>query len=189
MANFADNMVLLVSVDTIKSLGVLDRNLSEQNIAPVIKFVQDDTIQNLIGSRLYERLLFLVDNDSICDEGNECYLELLNGYLKWILAWQVRAQCNLVFHSQLRNAGVINMVDSSFTPISYSDMKKNKADISDMADSYIEMLKRYLSCNCGCFPELKGIDEWWQISPDIKNVTNSPIYFPSRRGCGCKTCN
>lgn len=185
MSNFANDMTLLISPDAIKALGVFDKNLDERHIKPVIKFVQDDSIQNLIGTRLYQKLLELVASNTICQDENKCYSDLLNGYLKWILTWSVVAQCHITHFLKLRNAGTITIGDTNFSPTSYETMKKVASDYYDKADSYIVKLQRYLSCNCSCFPELRGVEAWWEQSPDKTNGTHSPIYFPRKGGCGC----
>lgn len=183
MNNFADDMTLLISPDAIKALGVMDKNLDDKHISPVIKFVQDDSIQNLVGTRLYQKLLELVRDKEICSEGNECYNEILSGYLKWILAWNVVAQCHVTHYTKLRNAGVITVSDSNIQPVSYETMKKIASDFHDMADLYKVKLQKYLSCNCSCFPELKGVNEWWEERPDKVNGTHTPFYFPKKGGC------
>lgn len=185
MSNFADDMTLLIQPDGIKALGLMDRNLDESDVKPVIKFVQDDSIQNLIGTRLLQKLLDLVSSGEICNEGNECYKELLDGYLKWILAWNVMAECHVTFYTKLRNAGVVTVRDNYIQPVSYQDMKKIAADYHDKADSYKVKLQRYLSCECSCFPELRGVEAWWEKRPDKVNGTHSPIFFPKKGGSCC----
>lgn len=180
---YSTNMTLLISPDAIKTLGVFDRNLNERQISPVIKLVQDSKIQSLIGTRLYERLLEMVEAGEVCDDGNECYAELLNGHLKWILAWLVASRCAVMFYTDIRNAGVITPTDTNFTPVSYETMKKVAADYADNADTYIAQLQRYLTCSCGCFPELREVTRWWEQSADTTNVTDTPFYFPNRKKC------
>lgn len=177
MAYYTNDMMLLIAPDTLKSLGVIDANLDEKSLAPIIKFVQDDILQNILGTKLYDNLLELAGTDLICQEGYECYKELLDGFIKWILAWAVMAECYTVFHTKLRNAGAVRITDNNIVPVSYSDMKKVAQDARDKADSYIVKLQKYLTCNYKCFPELKGCGCYGEKSPDKINGTGSPFYF------------
>lgn len=176
------NMTLLISPAMIKSLGPLDSNLNEDTIKAVIKYSQDTKIQQLLGTPLYVKLLHLIEDKEVCDAGNECFKELLDGYVKWILAWKVKGELVLDFSAKLRNAGVKYVVDANLQTPTTSDLWAIQQKWFDRADSYIVKLQNYMRCKNECFAEYQTYDCGWCCSdenaPDHTNGTHNPFFFP-----------
>lgn len=169
---------LLISAQDIKGYGVLDINVGEDILTPIVKYVQDEVIHNLIGTSLYDKLLDLIRTDEIKDEENEKYKELLDGYIFHIMAWKVKAECCVDFSEKVRNFGVGRVSDDRVYPDSWNDTQKVAAYFHNRADKYIIELSKFLGCNCNCFPELNHFNKWWEKKPGKNTVVHSSIYFP-----------
>lgn len=182
---YPDNRSLLVSIDDIKAFGVIDINVHEHVLQPIAMYVQDEVIHNLIGTRLYEKLMELVETDEIDLDENECYKQLLRGYIFKIMAWKIKAESCLDLSEKVRNFGVGRVSDDRVYPDTYNDMQKTKRNFHDRADKYVVELGNFLSCNCNCFPELKEHTKWWEKPANPDSGTHTYIYFPSNRKCGC----
>lgn len=180
---------LLISPNCLKSLGVVGKNAHDSELNPIVKLTQDKILNNLLGTALYEQLLYLSSTKDengtllICLEENECYEKLLNGYVKHILEHAVCAEYIRRNWVKIRNV-IARPTDNNFQLLSHQDMKKVYHDFYDDADMYIARLQKYLDCSCSCFPELRGHNYKGYTLPDRKNVTNSLIYFENEyNGC------
>lgn len=185
---YPNNNELLVSVNDLKNFGVLDANINEHMCLPVVKYVQDEVIHNIIGTKLYEKLMQLIKDDTISLEENECYHELLNGYIFHIMAWKVKAEICIDVAEKVRNIGVGRVADDRFYPNSMAETKKAQNEFHIRADKYVTELGKWFTCKCSCFPELSDIASWWEKKPNESYPTNSFIYFPDDCQDSCK-CN
>lgn len=185
---YPNSNTLLVTTNALKSFGVFDTNINEHTVLPIIKYVQDEVVHNVIGTQLYEKLLDLINTDTVNVVNNECYKELLDGYLFYIMAWKVKAHLQLDIHEKTRNAGSVRVSDDRVYPNSYQDVQKIADQYHERGNKYLIELGKYLRCQCanGCFPELRYFDNcWWEKSPNESNPTHQHIYFPSKqRRCG-----
>lgn len=172
---------LLVSVNDMKGIGILDANLDERTLLPVVKYVQDEMVHNLIGTKLYERLIGLIDTGEINLPANEHYKELLRGYIFYIMGWKVKAEACVDLNKQVRNFGVGTVSDDRVNPDGWSDMLKTSRFFHARADKYVAELARFIRCNCRCFPELDQKVKWWEKAPEQSPSMRSFIYFPKKK--------
>ena len=59
------NEILLISEKTLKANGVINNNVDNMYIFPAIRYAQDAGLQPIIGTKLYNKLMDLVENGSI----------------------------------------------------------------------------------------------------------------------------
>lgn len=181
MTYFPEDNNLLISPDTIKALGVMDMNVDEKALMPVIKFVQDDKIRQLLGDELYVRLLDVVASGQVCEDGFECYRQLLDGYIKFIMAWYVKAESFKDNHLKNRNSGAIMVNDANFRPMSFTEMMNAVIEFKSRATPYTIGLNNYLdSCSNSCFPGLSSCACLGRKGPDKTNVTSVNMWFPNK---------
>lgn len=178
---YPNNDNLLISVQDIKGFGVLDSNVAEHQLLPIVKHIQDEVVHNLIGTCLYEKLLDLIATEEIRTAENEKYKELLDGYIFHIMAWKVKAESCVDMSYKVRNIGTATISDDRAYPASFSDTQKISAYFHNRADKYVIELGKFLSCNCRCFPELRCCENWWDKKPNPTSGRHSSIYFPKRR--------
>ena len=76
---------LLISTEDIKKFTIVNGNLDADDFIEYIKISQDITIQNYLGTQLYEKLQTLILNDTINDVANAKYKTLLTTYIKPML--------------------------------------------------------------------------------------------------------
>ena len=83
-------MVILISETKIKSEGLLASNVSGELILSSIKIAQDQGLQPIIGTKLYKKILTLVEDGYIDDVGYEDYKNLLDDYITPYLLYKIR---------------------------------------------------------------------------------------------------
>lgn len=184
---FPNTTTLLISPSDIKNFGLLDINVDEHICTSTIKLTQDKWIRRIIGDKLLNKLIALIDSEEINLIENECYKELLDGYIFHIMAWHTLGELCMRLAEKVRNFGVGRVSDDRVYPDQFDDHRKVARWYHDQADLYTTNLAEFLTCKCSCFPELKEVHEWWEKKPEKSNITHSFIYFPGKGNkCGCR---
>jgi hypothetical protein len=145
--------VLLLSEATLKKNSVVNNNVDGMYILPAIEYAQDAGLQPLIGTRLYEKLMNLVDSGEIT--GSTDYKILLDEYVTPYLVNKVTAEIQLPLAYKIRNQGVVQQTGNNTYLPSLRDTQLIKQDYENKANFYGSRLSDYLMANCKKFPEYK----------------------------------
>lgn len=180
---YPNENVLLCSISDIKSWGILDENANEKLLLSALKYEQDEIIHNVIGSKLYDRLISLIASGDINKSELSVYKELLEGYIFFILAWRIRGEWAFICAEKSRNQGTGVSDGNYFRNNSITDIYKVKDHFNNKADKYIIELEKWLCHNWKLIPELREFTHWWEKRP-TKGNRSSLIYFPKKGCCG-----
>ena len=93
--------VLLVSEQTLKKNSVVNNNVDGMYLLPAIEFAQDSGLQPIIGTKLYNKLMDLVEDGTI--ENNDDYKYLLDEYVTPYLINKVTADIQIPLAYKVRN--------------------------------------------------------------------------------------
>lgn len=172
--------VYLVDFEKLKANSVLDRNVSNDDIRLIVKLVQDEVIENVIGTHLFDRLKGLIISEEIGLERFSQYRELLDDYLFWIFAWRVPAELMIVKSYKVRNIGTVQQIADQVAQAPMSELESVRAEYRGNADKYVLNTIKFLKCNRECFPELEYCAcDWCAVRPFGKELS-TPIYFGGR---------
>lgn len=144
---------LLISPTTLKNEYMIDQNLDEGYVIPLIVKCQDLIVKPLLGKILYDEIIEQFDNDTLTDENNT----LIENYIQPIVGWYVCAEVVYATAYKLKNEG-IESTDK------FNELVKISTHYRKDSDAYQEVLKLYVCQNS--IP----------IVPE-KNTTNCPIYL------------
>jgi len=145
----ANDSVLLVTNDDIFKYTSLNGNTDVDKISPFIKVAQDIEVQEVLGTKLYDKILTDVRASTITGD----YETLLLQYVQPMLIHYAMADF-LQFHGyEISNAGILrNSPEDTQLP--------DKAEIStlvkrerDIAETYRHRLISYLTYYPSLFPE------------------------------------
>ena len=123
--------VMLIAPDDVKSATYINYNVDDANLAPAIRETQEVWLQSIIGTRLYNRVLELVFNsiqeteDTIDDEANVMYKDLLDNYIIPFLNAKVQAVLVLPDSYPTRNMGVVHPSDTNLNAEQQANVLKN----------------------------------------------------------------
>lgn len=163
---------MLISEQTLKSNGVINNNVDNMYIFPAIEYAQDEGLQPLIGTKLYRKLLELVEDGSI--EGD--YKLLLDDYITPYLLNKVTADIQLPLAYKVRNQGIIQVTgDNTYLP-SLKDTQSLIQYYNDRADFYANRLSAYLKANRSSYPEYCSQDSCADL-PSNRNAYKTGIYL------------
>lgn len=174
---------LLISPADMKNFGLIDANIEEHELLPIISYEQDEIVRDILGVVLYEKLLQLVKTGDIDKEENQKYKELLDGYIFKILSHRVKGSLAFERSRKVRNAGTGTSNNASFQNDTIADVNKVKDYYFNKSDKYVIDLERFLRCNYNYFSEFSEFTNWFD-NRTRSNNWQSKIYFRRSR-CGC----
>lgn len=154
------NDILLLSEATVKSNSAVNNNVDSMYILPAIQWAQDEGLQPLIGSKLYRKLLNMVDDGSISipEETPNPYKILLDEYITPYLINKVCADIQLPLAYKMRNQGVVQQTNENTYVPSIRDVQYIVQFYDNKANFYANRLSAYLQSNRGLYPEYCSVD-------------------------------
>lgn len=155
---------LLVSEQRLKQWTQLDDNVRLNEITPHILQAQDIYIQNVVGTRLFDRLKAGV----IADDLNADETTLLNEYVgPTLMQYSLYLMLPSIKY-KIVNQGILNGTSEETAPTTLDELKYLRQSTLDTAEFYSKRLTKYFSDNPNLFPEYQnpGVDG---MMPDKRN--------------------
>lgn len=166
--------VYLISEATMKKNSVVNNNVDGMYLLPAIEFAQDSGLQPIIGTKLYNKLMDLVESGEIT--GATDYKYLLDEYVTQYLVNKVTADIQIPLSYKLKNQGVVQTTgENTFTP-SMKDLQYVINHYQMQADFYANRLSDYLCANNKKYPEYKSCDSCADM-PAKKGAYNTGIFL------------
>ena len=153
---------MLISPNTIKNMALVNLNVDDTVLAASIRVAQNIYVRDIIGTNLINTLQELVYNKikglepSIDDEDKAQYKELLDDYLKDLLAYKTVAECCRRISYKIRNVGVAQNSDTNINASDLTAIKELKAEYETYFNDAANRLIDFLNANKGAFPEVEG---------------------------------
>lgn len=168
--------ILLVNINKLKADSYLDANVDNNAIRVAMLFMQDEVIERVTGSILFDKIKSLIPNSCIDRPCYCCYKTLLDDYLFPIFVWGVQAELSIPKSYKLRNAGLVQQTGDNIQQSQLADIKYTNSYYKNKMDFYIERAIKYLKCNLECFPEVNGCGCSWCVDSAFgKQPTNSRL--------------
>lgn len=166
--------VFLISEATLKKNSVINNNVDGMYILPAIEYAQDAGLQPLLGTKLYNKLMDLVESGEIT--GATDYKLLLDEYTTPYLINKVTADIQIPLTYKLRNQGVVqNTSEYTYNP-SIRDVQYVIQNYENKANFYGNRLSDYLKANRSKYPEYCSIDSCADMRSD-SGAYNTGIYL------------
>lgn len=147
--------VLLISTHFIKNNSVIDDNIDDKIIANTIMFVQESTMQEILGTKLLDKITADVEAGTLTG----LYKTLVDDYVRWTLLYYTVAELLEPLQFRITNKGVVTKdSESRSTSVSSELLYKLKDSYLQKAEYYSEKTKKFLLKNYNSLPELVNID-------------------------------
>lgn len=176
--------ILLTSTSFVKSVSNIDNNVQEKFLIPSIKEAQNVHLQEVLGTKLFNKLIELVDTDKINDLENVEYNKLLDE-AQYFIAYQAISILCITASVKIGNIGLATTNDTNITQISLKDSFTIQEHYTNKADFYKERLQNYILMKKDCFPELKGNNKY-EMNPELNSSASCSIFLGGARGKGRK---
>lgn len=166
--------VFLISEATMKKNSVVNNNVDGMYLLPAIDFAQDAGLQPIIGTKLYNKLMDLVEDGSIIQATD--YKYLLDEYITPYLVNKVTADIQIPLSFKLRNQGVVQQTDANTYVPSMKDIQYVIQNYENKANFYSNRLSDYLRANRSKYPEYCSVDSCADM-PSNKDAYNTGIFL------------
>ena len=166
--------VFLLSIKALKENSVVNNNVDEMYVLPAIEYSQDASLQPIIGTKLYNRLMDMVEDGTIGN--NEDYKYLLDEYITPFLLNKVTSEIQIPLAFKLRNQGVVQQTGENTYVPSLKDLQYVIQNYENKANFYGNRLSDYLKANRKKYPEYCSVDSSADM-PSNKDAYNTGIYL------------
>lgn len=167
--------VLLVNIDKLKNESYVDDNVSEKHLRVAINAIQDEIIENVIGTCLFNKLADLVCSGNFHHECNLKYKVLMDDYLFKIFVYAVQAEISIPLSFKNRNVGTIQQDTDGVSKTTISDIKYLNQYYINKADEYVSRTIKFLLCNRCEFPELSCCECSWCTQSAMSQRPHTPL--------------
>lgn len=159
---------LLISTEDIKRFTISNGNLDADDFIEYIKISQDITIQNYLGSKLYQKLQELILNDDINASGFTDYKYLLTTYIKPMLVhWAMVYYLPFAAYT-LNNKGLFKHTSENATNVEKAEVDFLVEKERDIAESYTQRFIDFMCFNTSTYPEYNSNSNS-DVNPDTDN--------------------
>jgi len=159
---------LLISTEDVKKFTIVNGNLDADDFIEYIKISQDITIQNYLGSKLYNKLQELILNGNINQAGNIAYKNLLTTYVKpMLIHWAMVYYLPFAAYT-LSNKGLFKHTSENATNVDKAEVDFLVEKERDIAESYTQRFIDFMCFNQTTYPEYFGNNND-DVNPDKKN--------------------
>ena len=163
---------LLISTEDVKKFTILNGNLDVDDFIQYIKIAQDITIQNYLGTDLYNKFHTLIINGDINEVEFLSYKTLLNNYIKpMLIHWSMVHYLPFAAYT-IANKGVYKHNSENAT-----NVEKNEIDFlvekeRDIAEHYTQRFIDYMCFQQSEYPEYTSNSNN-DMNPDTNNFYGS----------------
>lgn len=170
----SNTIVKFVSASYIKENTIIEMNVDESKITPIILKVQDLYLKQILGSSFYDHM----NNSTAVYLGYEtgttltsAEYNLLVDYIKPFVAEYVVYEALPFLNYKATDKGISKESSEFSQPADLSEIKYLRNDVKDMAEFRGKRLAKYLCDHGQDFPE-------WQNPEQPENLPkNSKTYF------------
>lgn len=183
-------IVKFVSANYIKENTIIEMNVDESKITPIIIKVQSLYLKQILGSSFYDHM-----NDATAvylgyETGTTlttAELNLLRDYIKPYVAEYVVYEALPFLNFKATDKGISKESSEFSQPADLSEIKYLRSDVKDMAEFLGKRLAKYLCDHQQDFPEWQNPEHPENLPKNSKTYFNG-IHLPRKKGVsGLKT--
>ena len=163
---------LLISTEDVKRFTILNGNLDVDDFIQYIKIAQDITIQNYLGTDLYNKFQALIISGDINLNANLIYKNLLTEYIKPMLIHFAMVQYLPFAAYTIANKGVFKHTSENATSVEKNEIDFLVEKERDIAQHYTQRFIDFMCFNNQDFPEYNSNSNG-DMYPDTDNFYGS----------------
>ncbi len=175
------NNILLISEDYIKSNSTLNDNCFGKWLLPTIRESQEINLQNILGSNLFNKIMSLIENNTIRNVENMGYKALLDEQIRPYLLYQVQANLIPYINFKLGNIGSVVSNDEHIQTLSQGNLELLQNNFQNKADFYARRLQQYILDKADSLKELDE-DACNKIRQNLDSAATTGLFLGGYRG-------
>ena len=164
--------IYLITSQEVKTNTSLGGNVDSDNIIHLIYDTQIMVLENVLGTKLYDKIITDFNADTLADE----YLTMFTDYIKPVLWHSVYAAYLRESNVIARNGGTFTNEPTNASAADLEALKYVSKNAQSKADVYIDRLERYL-CDVDVPEYTQSQDNDYDIKPKFDVNTASGWYF------------
>jgi len=164
---------LFVNKQYLMSRGVIHDDVDMKLITPIISTVEDLNIRPLLGSNLYNQIKTQAEANALSTNNKN----LLDNYILTTEVLFIHAELLMVLKFQYTNKGIMVSNGQDSSSIETSDLLKLKDFWANKAESYGNLMQRFIRANPTLYPEFFTNNSIDQRRPDADPFT-CDIFLP-----------
>lgn len=174
--------VLLTSPDFIRLNSNISDNVNSKVLATAIREVQEDELQEILGTLLLEKLQDLIESGDIEETEYASYKAVLDK-AQFFIMYKVIAELLVMVHSKIDNAGVLQTNDENMTNMTLDEVMTLKGHYDQKASHYAWLLQNYIMEHLSELPE---VTEWqaWKVRSTLYSAASPSVFLGGARGRG-----
>lgn len=171
--------ILLISENNVRANTNISSNVQSKYLISTIREAQLD-LEEILGSRLYNKIIKLVKYDLIDDERFVSYKSLLDR-CQLYLSYNTLTKLIVVSNFHIDNFGVSQSKDDNLENVNLSDTFKLEAYYQNKVDEFTKRIQEYLLANHKEYKELckAELDE---IHSNLYSAASTSIWLGGARG-------
>jgi|TARA_R110000772_G_scaffold22413_3_gene60672 hypothetical protein len=155
---------LFASTGYVKKKSIISGTVDPDKMLQFIETAQDMHIQNYLGTALYKKIQTLIVNGTITDVANQKYRDLLDDYIKPMLAWFAQSEYIPFAAYTLSEGGLFKHRSDNGDAVDRVEIAGLASRANDKASFYAERFIDFMCDNGNDYPEYNQGSQ--DMSPD-----------------------
>lgn len=143
----------IISITEFKKHSVVNFNVEDAILNAALMDAQDIRLKEVIGSKLYAKILSLVEANTLDNPANIVYANLFYDYIAdVIIRWAI---VEVVFYTntKIRNTGNVKLNSEQSATADDANFNSMTSTYKDKAEFYSEQLRKHIQYNINDYPE------------------------------------
>lgn len=171
--------IYLCSADFIRANTNISNNLQDKFLKPAMSETQDCNLTEVLGSKMVEKLCYLVKEDKIGLAENIEYKRLLDE-TQYFFAYSTISKLCLISSVKIDDIGLNLTNDTNANQLYLTDVFKLESHYKNKADFYKQRLQAYCKSKLAELPELRE-GGCWDVKAELNSAASCPIFLGGSR--------
>lgn len=173
--------IFFVTPNLVRETTSINNNVSDKYVISAIREVQKNDLYNLLGKKLYKKLEEIVEDDTIFEEENEVYYELMQIIQQFVIYSTVK-RIFLNVYAKITNAGVVKNSDETYESVSLDELKYIKNNYDNLINKYYRNIQEFLIENYNKLPEVLSIENYKSVVTKMFSNNACGLWLGGSRG-------
>ena len=173
---------IFISEGFFKENSAVDENVDMKQINPTIWQCQIQHIQNVLGTKLYDKILSDISASTLTGD----YLTLVDDYCADALVYWVMYEVQIPLLFKFRDKNVSKKSSDNAFPISTKELARIENRYKDKAEFFTKRISDYLCTNSTLFPEYNTEVDIDEVRPQNGRATVS-VYLGDESSSICRS--
>lgn len=175
--------IFLISTQDLKNYSIINNNVDDSLLHNAILEASEIELQELLGTKLYKKILQLIDNDQIALPQNSYYKTLLDEYCTKVVLYAALHRAIPYVHYKVVNKGITTQSSEYSTTTSIQEMEFLMDKIKNDLEFFSNRMTKYLLANIRFYPEYMSATSIDDMIPNVTPYRTSMVIGSSEPPC------